>query len=66
MIPRCYAHANLQAMRAWPLEQVSTMLTLFGAPQPILAPTGDSGLTRPFVMADGPNCYVTYSLEGSP
>ena len=38
-----------------------------GAPErfarPLRSPTG---WTRPFVMADGPNCYVTYSLEGGP
>lgn len=66
LIPRCYTESNLQTMRIWPLEQVSTMFTLFGAPQPILAPTGERGLTSPFVMADGDNCYVIYSLEGGP
>ena len=66
LIPRCYTQADLQALHIWPLKPVSTMFTLFGAPQSILAPTGPDRLTRPFVMADGPNCYVTYSLEGGP
>jgi len=66
LIPRCYTQDDLKTLKMWPLAQMSTMFTLFGAPQPILAPTGDSGLTRPFVMADGPNCYVAYALEGGP
>lgn len=66
LIPRCYTQSDLQAMHMWPLAQVSTMLTLFGAPQPILSPQGESGVMQSFVMADGPDCYVTYALEGGP
>lgn len=66
LVPRCYSAANLQAQQLWPLKQVGTMFTLFGAPQPILAPSNESGVVRPFVMGDGPNCYVVYSLEGGP
>lgn len=66
LIPRCYTQADLQALHIWPLKSVSTMFTLFGAPQPILSPQGESGVMQSFVMADGPNCYVTYSLEGGP
>ncbi|HET8906287.1 MAG TPA: hypothetical protein VFN11_04915 [Ktedonobacterales bacterium] len=66
LIPRCYTQANLQTMHLWPLRQVSWMFTLIGAPQPIMSPVGESGVTRAFVMADGPDCYVTYTLEGGP
>lgn len=66
LIPRCYTQANLVATQQWPLVRVGTMFTLFGAPQPILAPTGQTGLTRPLVMADGSDCYVVYTLEGGP
>ena len=66
LIPRCYTQADLRAMRMWPLVQVSTMFTLFGAPQPILSPQGESSVMQAFVMADGPDCYVTYALEGGP
>lgn len=66
LIPRCYTQANLEALHIWPLARVSSMFTLFGAPQPIMAPTGERGLTTPFVMNDGPDCYVVYSLEGGP
>jgi hypothetical protein len=66
LIARCYTQTDLQALRLWPLAQVSTMFTLFGAPQPILSPKGDSGVMQAFVIADGPNCYVTYGLEGGP
>jgi hypothetical protein len=53
-------------MHMWPLAQVSTMFTLFGAPQPILSPQGDSGVMQSFVIADSLDCYVTYGLEGGP
>lgn len=66
LIPRCYTQANLESLRLWPLAQVSTMFTLFGAPRQILAPVNKKGLTRPFVMADGSDCYVVYTLEGAP
>ena len=62
----CYTQADLRAMHMWPLVQASTMLTLFGAPQPILSPQGESGIMQSFVMADGTGCYVTYALEGGP
>lgn len=66
-IPRCYTQADLQTFHAWPLSQTGTMFTLFGAPQPIYNPTAEgSGSTVPFIMADGPNCYVVYDLEGGP
>ena len=66
LIPRCYTQADLRAMHMWPLAQASTMLMLFGAPQPILSPQGESGIMQSFVMADGTDCYVTYALEGGP
>ena len=66
LIPRCYSQADLQTMQIWPLVRVSTMFTLFGAPQAIMAPAGESGVMRPFVMDDGPYCYVVYALEGGP
>ena len=66
LIPRCYTQADLRAVHMWPLVRVSTMLTLFGAPQAILSPRGESGVMQAFVMADGPDCYVTYGLEGGP
>ena len=66
LIPRCYTQADLRAMHMWPLVQASTMLTVFGAPHPILSPQGESGIMQSFVMADGTGCYVTYALEGGP
>jgi hypothetical protein len=66
-IPRCYTQADLAGrLRAWPLVKFGDMFTLFGAAQAIFVPPGESGLTMPFIMADGPDCYVTYSLEGGP
>jgi len=66
LIPRCYTQSDLQTMHMWPLVRVSTMFTLFGAPQQILSPEGDSGVMQAFVIADGSDCYVTYALEGGP
>ncbi len=66
-IPRCYTQADIQRMfRVWPLVPVSSMGTLFGAPHTIWTTPGPRGLTEPFIVADGPDCYVTYSLEGGP
>jgi hypothetical protein len=66
-IPRCYTQADLrEQLRLWPLANVAEMFTLFGPPHPILAPAGDHGLTVPFVVADGADCYVIYGLEGGP
>jgi hypothetical protein len=66
-IPRCYDQAFLQSHQSWPLVKYGEMFTLFGAPQPIFVHTGSiAGLTAPFIMADGSDCYVVYSLEGGP
>jgi hypothetical protein len=68
--PRCYTQTDLPSHGAWPLESIGTMFTLFGSPRtllrPVGVPTGPTGLTAPIVIADGPNCYVMYSLEGGP
>ncbi len=65
-IPRCYTQADLERTHEWPLVQVATMSTLFGAPHPILRPTGEVDVLTPFVVEDGPDCYVMYFLEGGP
>jgi hypothetical protein len=66
-IPRCYTQADLSGsgrFRAWPLTHAATMYTLFGAPHDILIPDGSAGLTTLYIVEDGPDCYVTYTLEG--
>lgn len=66
-IPRCYTHADLQnRLHLWPLVHVGDMFTLFGAPRTILARAGSWSLTMAFIIADGPDCYVIYGLEGGP
>jgi hypothetical protein len=65
-IPRCYTQADLTQGREWPLERFGTMVTLFGAPRDLLRPVGDTGIPAPVMIADGPDCYVVYSLEGGP
>jgi hypothetical protein len=65
-IPRCYTQADLHARQVWPLAQVASLFTLFGASHPILAPAGARDLTAPFLIADGTDCYVMYALEGGP
>jgi hypothetical protein len=65
-IPRCYTQADLERTHEWPLDQVASMSTLFGAPHAILQRTGEVGVTTPFIVEDGPECYVMYGLEGGP
>jgi hypothetical protein len=65
-IPRCWTQADLSSHHAWPLEPVATMFTLFGAPRTLLQPVGDSDVTAPIIIADGPDCYTMYGLEGGP
>lgn len=65
--PRCYTRADLQnKYHEWPLVRVDSMVTLFGPPHDILTRTGDRGVIEPYIVSDGPNCYVMYSLEGGP
>lgn len=65
-IPRCWTQVDLTSMGQWPLERFGSMFTLFGAPRDLLRPAGDAGVTNPIIIADGPDCYVMYSLEGGP
>jgi hypothetical protein len=66
-LPRCYTQADLERFHILPLAMYGDMFTLFGAPQPIYVHTGDTlTVTAPFIMADGPDCYVMYDLEGGP
>jgi hypothetical protein len=52
--------------RGWPLRRAATMYSLFGAPHAILTPVGSVGLSTPYVVRDGSDCYVMYELEGGP
>ncbi|HEX9036602.1 MAG TPA: hypothetical protein VF808_06375 [Ktedonobacterales bacterium] len=65
-IARCYTQADLTQFKAWPLQSVGTMFTLFGAPHDLLRPVGNAGLPAPIIIADGQDCYVVYPLEGGP
>jgi hypothetical protein len=66
-IPRCYTQANLQdRYREWPLVQVDTISTLFGAAHPIMQRSGIRGVTTPYYVLESADCYVMYELEGGP
>ena len=65
-IPRCYTKTDLTQFKAWPLQSVGTMFTLFGAPHDLLRPVGNAGLPAPVIIDDGSGCYVVYELEGGP
>ena len=66
-IPRCYTQDDLTGrFRMWPLKYAATMYTFIGAPHDILTPVGPAGLTQPYIVQDGPDCYVIYELEGGP
>lgn len=65
--PSCYTQADLQnKYQQWPLVRVDTLFTLFGSPHDILTRAGDRGLTTPYVIANGTDCYIMYSLDGGP
>jgi hypothetical protein len=64
-IPRCWRQPDLASMNAWPVSKVGTLFTVVGASHDILSiPNG--ALNAPLIVADGPDCYVVYTLEGSP
>jgi hypothetical protein len=65
-IPRCYTQADLVRMQALPLVLHHWMFTLFGAPHAVMVPQHGYELTEPFVVDDGPNCFIVYGLEGGP
>jgi hypothetical protein len=65
-VPRCYTQSDLARMRTWPLVFHHWMFTFFGAPHAVMQPQGAGGVMTPFVIDDGPNCYVVYELEGGP
>ena len=64
-IPRCWRRSDLPRLNAWPLVKVGSMFTLFGAPRDIMS-MATRYLTTPYVIADGPDCFALYGLEGSP
>ena len=59
----CTSKQQLQNQNFWPLTQVGTIPTLFGAAYPILAPPNAE--TFIFVLDDD-DCYLIYALEGGP
>ena len=66
-LPRCFTVADLQGRpHLWPLVRVADMFTLFGASHPILTLAAGGGVTVPYIIAEGADCYDVYSLEGSP
>lgn len=72
--------ASLQAKGMWPLKQVASLPTLFGASQPILEPVNDPSMAgagtpyasdvTPFVLyiADptNPGAYIMFMRDGGP
>jgi hypothetical protein len=65
-VPRCWTQADLSGRGEWPLATVGTMFTLFGGQRTLLRTGGSQHSNAPFIIADGPDCYVEYSLEGGP
>lgn len=63
---QCLTEANLRSQGEWPLISVGTMFTLFGAPHPLLRNARNAAVNAPYIVATGADCYVEYSLEGSP
>lgn len=62
----CLTEANLRSQGEWPLISGGNMFTLFGAPHPLLRSARNAAISAPYIVAIGADCYVEYSLEGSP
>jgi hypothetical protein len=62
----CWSEAQLKESELWPLRQVGTVPTLFGAPHPILSSKVPAGMTTMRVVVPLGTCYAFYGLEGSP
>ena len=58
---------TLQYQGEWPLAQVTSLSTLFGAARPVFTHTPPQGMTTmALYIPDGPDRYVAYTLEGGP
>jgi hypothetical protein len=63
----CNSAQQLMAQNLWPLQQVSSISTLFGAAYPVLAPSAVDHLTQVLLFVPySDDCYLTYALEGGP
>lgn len=63
----CMSREELRESDLWPLRQVGSIPTLFGADYPIFAPPGSDGQTLTFLLVfDGDDCYLAYGLMGGP
>lgn len=71
-----YTQADLAGAGIWPLHQVATLPTLFGAAHPVLEPVNDPSMVsgpyvsdvHPFVLfvPDGAGAYYLYMRPGGP
>lgn len=61
---QCWTAERLRSQGEWPLRPAGAMFTLFGAPRPLLR--RDTAIDAPYLVANGADCYVEYSLEGGP
>lgn len=67
--PLCWKKVDIQQHGDWPLVRVGTISTFFGSPYSLMASqsTVSSKLTIVILyLVYHTNCYVHYSLEGSP
>ncbi len=63
----CSLASELRGEGYWPLQQVGSVLTLFGPSRPMLrAPTPGGMTTMALYVPIGKDCYLPYSLEGGP
>lgn len=61
---QCWTTAQLRSRGEWPLRPAGAILTLFGAPRPLLR--NAAAINAPYLVANGGDCYVEYALEGGP
>lgn len=63
----CTLPAALRRQKNWPLRQVASVWTLFGAAYPIMLPAGIKLRYVPtYVFVKDGACYRTFALEGGP
>jgi hypothetical protein len=63
----CVTQQVLVQDNRWPLVQVGSVSTLFGASHPVMAESAANDLAQlELFVVDGNDCYVAYALQGAP
>ena len=63
---RCFSEQQLIDEQFWPLAQVGSISTLFGAAHLVLAPPSGGHIVMELYVLEGADCYLAYTIEGGP